>query len=857
MRSIRSSVNTMLIMTRGSLHFTFGVGACELMCSRCFSDTPLRRSLLHGIQALPFYDSGGSSIVSAAFAFDRCSSPESRAAWCTRPLTCQHLAPMTSPAKQRSISDFFQPHVPRNTIPTKRPSPNAEKTEQKKSTSRNVAPSTTPKTGSRVGNRIIRTPPSSALSPSSIPRSGASQTIPIRSPRPKGPVQSPSTYKQGLFFGIARKQDPPSPRRDNSISFADLPASTHAVIKDGALFEILDSDEDDTESLKSLESLERTLFTIPDKQVTSRGSSPEIDDVQIEAERVKTLFAFTRGRSDPLVGKERLRALYAKERAAKFDISGVIGDHFDYEAIEQKVLQSRAEYDASKSSSDAVPNSTLDGKLLATVASGEDGGDGVSRFMTALERTEALAADPVFLFFGVSGLNDWRDDAPAPTVFPDAAIPTQLWRAGDDDARSRAFKSGYVADLGAKGHLPDEVLSWTFNNIVLEQQDDVRESYLECLGSSSFLWTRNNVTASDVQNIFRKLGADVANFQDSATIQPMYRLASKPVSHDPKYLIAALDLFRSICPDMDFMALSTLVSVVCRLAMDGQLMGDGRISQKVDEMLEVLLSLEDSALRSHIVERMLADVGRHLEDATLQAQLISHILPTSATASQVRIILARAFILGVETLHGEGTSPVNLDALTSYIAASPLFDPRRHRGPRNVDYAALRALTQVLDAAISDGGRPATFPSRREEHAFNKSVDHLADSIRSTFVSIIDTGASHMRRTEAKDALQALHWRLLYDVRTEPRPKKSIFDRKTGKLRDADEARSEEKSRDLISQYLAKSDQNRAKAVSGQTVPEGHSINQNTDPLESPQSSAERLIREQLGLGRSEQRAQT
>ncbi len=39
------------------------------------------------------------------------------------------------------------------------------------------------------------------------------------------------------------------------------------------------------------------------------------------------------------------------------------------------------------------------------------------------------------------------------------------------------------------------------------------------------------------------------------------------------------------------------------------------------------------------------------------------------------------------------------------------------------------------------------------------------------FTQIIDTGASHMRRTEAKEILEAFHSRLLYAVRTRRKPK--------------------------------------------------------------------------------------
>lgn len=43
------------------------------------------------------------------------------------------------------------------------------------------------------------------------------------------------------------------------------------------------------------------------------------------------------------------------------------------------------------------------------------------------------------------------------------------------------------------------------------------------------------------------------------------------------------------------------------------------------------------------------------------------------------------------------------------------------------------------------------------------------------FMQIVDSGASDMRRTEAKEVLEGLQSRLLYSVRTRPPQKKNIF----------------------------------------------------------------------------------
>lgn len=761
---------------------------------------------------------------------------------------------MTPPTthKKRPISDYFKPYIKPN-VPAKRPSPSNDKIEQSKSPRKGGDSISTPKTVRTISDAKIRTPTALTFSPSSAQASG-SRSIPFRSPRPQEPIEPPSTYKRASLFGTDKKAESASTSPSKPLTFADLPTSTQAVQKGRGAVEIRDSD-DDTESVDSLESLGQLFGKRKDGDTTSLSSSPGVDEVKLEAERVRTLSAFTKGRSDPLVGKEKLRALHAKQKATYFDLSGILDDHLDDHAVEQKVQQSRADYDASRPLPDREDNYSLDRKLLAAVVDAEDGEGGVSRLMDAVERTEALASDRVFLFFGANGLNDWHERSPVLYTFPESAIPEDLWSAGDDKARSRAFKSGYISELACRGRISDEALRWIFDSVVLEQDDGARNAYIECLRNASPSWTRHNVTAQDVQTIFQALGADVANFQDAVLIRPKHRLVGEPARRDPKYLLAALDLFQSIGQDMDFIALSKLISMLCRLAVDSELMSDGRVCCKVEQILEHLLSLPDHDLREHVSERMIADVGQHLKESTLQAHMLSHILPTSTTASHVRIALARIFFLESESPPPEDklTPRQHLDRLTEHVSKSPCFMPKRHRDPRKVDYTTLRAQACILDAAIADGGRPVEFTSRSEQVAFNKSVDQLAESVRLTFTSIYDTGASHLSRTEAKAALQVLYWRLLYSVRTEVRPRKNIFDARAGLVRNSRDFHSDEKGKDVMKQFLARKTLKNATADADDQVQPSHGASDLGANVimsgSSEPSETEVLIRRQLGLG--------
>lgn len=704
---------------------------------------------------------------------------------------------MPSPAKKRPISDFFRPYT-KSSVPAKRPSPSNEQAPQTSSLVRDISPTKTPKTVRHKDNGQERTPSAPLFSPLSTPGSRAS--LPIRSPRPKSGLHPATTYKEAPRFGAQAKKDAATKPSSHSFNFADLPGSTQTVVKGGKILEVRGSDED-TDSLASLDDI---LGRKENEQVTSCSSSPDVDDEQNEAERVKTLSLFTRGRSDPLVGRDKLRALRAQQNAQKFDIQRILGDHLDDQETEEKVKKAKTHYDESTKPQSLDRSWDMDRKLLAAVVSTEDGDEGVSRLLTAVRRQEVLNLDRTFSFFGRSGVHDWTDKSPPAHLFPQTSIPHDLWRAGDDISRSRAYLSGHMVELAARSHLDGPALTWTFHSVVTEPHDGVRQAYINCLSEASASWSRTNVTAGHVHRIFQTLGAEPTSLQESVAIEPKHYATRYHSARDPKYLLAALGLFQPIAQDMDFAALSKLTSIVCRLTMDQQLMNNGLVAGKVEELLSIILSFKDFDTQSHVVERIVNDVGRHLRTPLLQAQLLAHMLPISPTACRTRLLLAQAFIFGADTLDpGKLQSPeINLDALTKIVATSPSFDTTRHKRSDPLDYASLRSISYILDVAIGDGGRPPSFPSRSEENVFNRSVDRLADAVRATFIAIVDTGASHMSRTEAKDVLQALHFRLLYSVRTEVRPKKNIFDSKTGKTRDGDEVRAEEKGQSFLKNFL-------------------------------------------------------
>lgn len=111
------------------------------------------------------------------------------------------------------------------------------------------------------------------------------------------------------------------------------------------------------------------------------------------------------------------------------------------------------------------------------------------------------------------------------------------------------------------------------------------------------------------------------------------------------------------------------------------------------------------------------------------------------------------------------------------ILKDPRYDVKRYKrkDQPEYDYGELRAITTFLNIIIDSGWSETQFPDKGAEDEFNNEVDVLADRIKKVFTAIEDSGASHLKRTLAKEALETLHYRVVYSVRTKARPKKTFF----------------------------------------------------------------------------------
>jgi hypothetical protein len=119
---------------------------------------------------------------------------------------------------------------------------------------------------------------------------------------------------------------------------------------------------------------------------------------------------------------------------------------------------------------------------------------------------------------------------------------------------------------------------------------------------------------------------------------------------------------------------------------------------------------------------------------------------------------------------------LDIKRITLLLIRDERFQVKRFKGIADYDWRELTALTALLNVAIDSSSLELNFSSTQTEKDYNAAIDRLAAQIKMIFCSIQDSGASHVTRTVAKSELEALHYRIVYSVRSKPPPKTTIFE---------------------------------------------------------------------------------
>jgi hypothetical protein len=210
-----------------------------------------------------------------------------------------------------------------------------------------------------------------------------------------------------------------------------------------------------------------------------------------------------------------------------------------------------------------------------------------------------------------------------------------------------------------------------------------------------------------------------------------------------------------------------------------------------------------SILQSHTSDEDREVVFRETTRQILHASSISRHLLSRAIASlpatalplyQLRRKLALHILL-------DGPTDEDIDVTSQAVGIRLLLRLKKHDSfhiSESTDYTTLLSLIDLLDIAIDVGFSDFAFLSQEgqsqhkaapkslfghatttaspAEIAFNTQIDNIVAHLRFMGSKIRDAGTSHLKRTEAKSALERLIVRLEASVRTKPRARKGVFD---------------------------------------------------------------------------------
>ncbi|POS72836.1 hypothetical protein DHEL01_v208765 [Diaporthe helianthi] len=435
-------------------------------------------------------------------------------------------------------------------------------------------------------------------------------------------------------------------------------------------------------------------------------------------------------------------------------------------------------------------------------AADEDGVQNKMRVVRALQRADVGGERKLYSFF--------EQDEPATDVvgrkFPKAESKGPWSILDDAQDRGRHFASGFPYDIQKKlGNLPDEIFLWVLDELCSEKRKALRSEYVKLLSSCGDHTTRL-VTPALLQRVFRQLGAtkDVDNLMGPITLR-QENWQPYP-NRDWSCVESILNLVGAMARKLTPAARSTAMQILLRLGMDSLAVGNFGFTQRWRQAVDLVARSVPDADWTSFCQDACHSLYQSSSRATTRLRAVALLAPAApagayAVALQTRTLdlkrrLASVFFF--DDLRRADKRPedtVNIRAVIDRLEEADEFQINQ-----DTDYHEFEALVMMLNAALGDASRQ---DDRAEKSAvsFDAEVDELAEGLKSmlTRVAPLNRGL-HVSRIEAKNAMELLRERLLYQVRIKPIPKKNIF----GMHEDVEEDASLPKQRDFMKGFLRK-----------------------------------------------------
>ncbi|RAL10981.1 uncharacterized protein BO97DRAFT_109430 [Aspergillus homomorphus CBS 101889] len=606
---------------------------------------------------------------------------------------------------------------------------------------------------------------------------------PPKDPSPAPPHSSPLTEISSSFFS----RDGSTPPRRPGLKPPTLPSPP---IKDGAEGDDQDGDFPPPGSMLSGSSFNASQRVVRDgKEVVIGSDGEDTDSIGSFESPEDLLMRFTKpnhSSHSPELGKSarsgrttsaKTGVLARLEKPApsyKNTLDSLVTAAVDDQETEAGIAKLRASFEKADNESTRRRGQLHEGILTSALGDDDDEMD-MHRLLHALRRTDAFDATKAWHFF------DFKEELPPALPFPEHRISPRSYLTSltANHSRERAFHSGIVDFALSRSVLPDEVISWIFHSIPMEPQDSVRHAYCRAIRNTNAQHIKALIRPDDFRKLFERLGA-VSNAL--AVHEPIVPDANpkdylQTISRHQGLVLSVLDL---ICGAADLFADDTreyLLNVLFRLTLDVTLTGVPTISSEIERTILTVLESASEGTVDDLMYRVCTSTLDTFKDANFQSRLLKHILPETDWIATIRCRLAVSFLLGDPAPLREPLNQLLSLTRIADILKRDIFDVKKYKGKDKpeYDYGELLAITSLLNIAVDSGRFEAEFADREAERAFNAQVDAVADRLKKIFTSIEDSGASHLKRTLAKEALEMLHYRVVYSVRTRPRPKKSIY----------------------------------------------------------------------------------
>ncbi|KAL8759690.1 MAG: hypothetical protein Q9184_003539 [Pyrenodesmia sp. 2 TL-2023] len=670
------------------------------------------------------------------------------------------------------ITDFFMPYGPRQ---TKRPPSNGDP-DSKRALQRPRLDTPQVNVPQTTELSIPWIAPNDAILISSQSSDLSSlhdfpPSTPVKSPRPASAISEGKPKESNASSAFAG---------DVTLSQVPVISSSQRTVKHGKVV-IRDSDEDRSDTDTSLEDIDNLIGAHNPPAVSLPGSE---DESRLHATRARA------GKSARNY-QDRSAAAVAPPPTAKakhkFSLETLLKER--EKEKESRLIVENARHlldglDEQKSLSTETRNGTLDVDLLATLIEDENDGGNIGRLMGAIGRTEALDQQKRWSFF-----EDNQDDiAVEPSECP--AVVDAFWQRifHDPGTRQQAFLGGYIVECASFQKLPDGLLTWLLDAACHETRADLHHSYCQALQEIDDQ-VIDLLTTSKCDALLASIGATPEALNLEMPAIPVVNTLKGPRASAHAKLRRVLIVYHAVSGSMSLSTKTHTVSLLSRLLLDREIVDDCTLTSDIVENINAILdSMGLNDLNDDITAALIT-VYHLTEDLGLQLQLLRSFPACSLRTTLLRRRLALAFFFNDQAYLSR-----DRDRLVDFRAIVDHLTKPKFVVSNDTDYSAFAASIAILAIGVDDGDPPTEDANKEAQAAFNENVDILAHRIKAMFTQIVDTGASHMKRTEAKQALESFHACLTYAVRTKQKPRGMICE---------DDAEVE-KQQSMISDFISR-----------------------------------------------------